>query len=161
MVESNYNYWFKYGIYFQASYNSWQNTILFNNMYYPVGARCYPCPIGKYNTLTGKKFCTDCPAGHSCPNKAASPVVCPRGSYSNNNTATQAYNTYSYTNTGAWTSDNTNNLYGDTCLPCPKGTYTPTSASTSCLPCPDNMLCPNPAYSPIPIPPGTFTFIIC
>jgi len=89
---------------------------------------CIPCPTGQYNMESGLTFCENCEegkysiAGVACKN-------CPAGNFSNaiNSIECPACSPGYYSSEGEIT-----------CHPCPKGTYSPTSAKflSGCLTCP-------------------------
>ena len=98
-----------------------------------VGGKCFtgyycregsswpiPCPAGKYNNVTARETCLDCPAGFFCTINTTSPVECPSGYYCPLNTKTSNAN------------------------PCPAGTFNNLPSRTSlddCQPCTPGSYC--------------------
>lgn len=126
--------WPLYG--FNAWLDQTNQVVWVNGEVYPLGARCYMCPLGFYASRTGLTLCNKCPDGYSCADRSASPVACPRGYYYNSS------------------SNNQFRQYGDYCDRCPPGTYSNKTGSTSCLPCSDGMSCPDPTFTPSAVPTG-------
>lgn len=105
-----------------------------NNYYYiNPGTKCIPCPAGYYTTSYGSKICTKCPRGYYCADPTASPKPCPAGTFSN-----LEYGVVS-------------------CITCPDGSYTTSTASKTCKICPKGYYCADPAKSPIKCPIGTYS----
>jgi hypothetical protein len=139
--------------------------------YCPAGvATPTPCPAGKFNNYPGgvsTDDCVSCPPGYYClgdglptpTGQCTAGYYCTGGSSSaTQNTAAAGY----YTTAGSVSQ-----------IPCPRGTYNPSTAQASCSECPAGSFCNNEAmittttcepgyycpqgsYTQIPCPPGTF-----
>ena len=86
-----------------------------------VGAAlCIDCPMGSYNSFSGKTLvasCSPCPAGRYCAESGLTSdgVPCPRGTYSPYAAA----------------------ISDETCVKCPPGSYCPNNGTISPVPCAD------------------------
>ena len=95
------------------------------------GASFDACAPGQYS-LARQSSCTECPVGHECPDLDAEPQVCVAGKFSEG-----SQTACSGCQAGFYCPDITAALR----IPCPWGTYQPSSDQYACAACPTDFSC--------------------
>ena len=98
-----------------------------------VNMRCSVTILGTYQDSPGQSNCTNCPAGHSCADRSATPVQCLAGTYSL--------------------------LKDASCTICPAGSYQNVAGQSSCSQCPAGSSCVDRSASPVACNPGTYSLL--
>ena len=133
-----------------------------------AGPQCAgPCAAGTYRQDTSEVECRPCPAAAFCPPGAATPLLCPGGTYANATGAASAAECNSTapgffaplgsvtpTPCAAGTVAPRGGL--ERCEPCASGTFQDGVGNVTCRPCPTGAFCPLGAATPIPCPDGQY-----
>ena len=121
--------------YFAPSGSAMQTPCAAGTIASAPSSSCTQCEAGTYQEEEGKTACSACPTASYCPQGAATPTVCPPGTF-NPSTGATSNESCTTCKAGFWCT-------GGMSIPCVANTYRPNASSSatsqaSCLVCPGN-----------------------